>query len=391
MKVAYVTNLLSRAGGGVSVAVEALSHHVQNQEIELSVLGLEDAGWVADEQHWDGAPARVFPVLGPARLGLAPKLRRALLELNPDMVHVHGIWTHQSADVVAWSCGTKPYLVSPHGMLDPWAVANSSFKKRIARWLYEDRHLQNAACLHALCDAEAAAIRAFGLTNPICVIPNGVAMPQIAAKPAAPWQEIEPGARVLLFLGRLHPKKNIDGLLRALARLKAAQGLGNWRLVVAGWGQAGHAAELAALTEELSLCPEVTFLGPIHGAQKDAALRNASAFVLPSFSEGLPMAVLEAWSYALPVAMTQACNLTEGFAAGAALEIGTEPEEMAHQLSGFLSASQQERVAMGDRGAELARTCYSWERVSKGLADVYRWMLGGSDKRDRPTSVLDSV
>src|SRR5262249_33235072 len=160
---------------------------------------------------------------------------------------------HPSADVVAWSRGTKPYVISPHGMLDPWAIANSAFKKRIARFLYEDRHLREAACIHALCTAEAAAIRAFGLRNPICIIPNGVEMPQGAPKPAPVWLGTEAGARVLLYLGRLHPKKNVHGLLRAFAHLKAGRGLGDWRLVVAGWDQGGYGAKLAVLANALAL------------------------------------------------------------------------------------------------------------------------------------------
>jgi poly(glycerol-phosphate) alpha-glucosyltransferase len=284
---------------------------------------------------------------------------------------------HPSADVMAWSRGAKPYLVSPHGMLDPWALAKSGLKKRIARLLYEDRHLRGAACIHALCTAEADAIRAFGAKNPICVIPNGVDMARTADRPAAPWPGTEAGARVILFLGRLHRKKNVHGLLRAFARVKADRGLGGWRLVVAGWDQGGYKAELTALTDALCLGRDVTFLGALYGQRKDAALRNAAAFVLPSVSEGLPMAVLEAWSYGLPVAMTAACNLPEGFTAGAAREIGPAPDLLASDLAGFLSMSPHDMRTMGERGADLARTRFSWDRVGRSFTEVYLWMRSG--------------
>lgn len=387
MRAAYVTSWLSRTGGGVSAAVEALSRAVHGPAVEVSVHGLRDEAWASDEAGWRGAPVVAHPVIGPASLGVAPGLRRALVSLAPDIVHVHGIWMHPSADVAAWSRGIRPYLVSPHGMLDPWAVANSRGKKRIAQWLYEDRHLSGAKCIHALCDAEARAIRAFGLTNPICVIPNGVEMPAAGDDPPPPWPAIERGTPVLLFLGRLHPKKNIAGLLRAFASLARRRALGDWHLVVAGWDQGGHAGELARLSDELSLGTRVTFLGPVHGERKDAALRNASAFVLPSLSEGLPMAVLEAWSYALPVAMTGSCNLPEGFSTGAAVEIATEPDAMARQLEAFLSTPSAELAAMGERGSTLARTRFSWQRVAQDFTDVYRWMLDGSDASVRPNTI----
>jgi poly(glycerol-phosphate) alpha-glucosyltransferase len=377
MRIAYVTSWLSSAGGGVSAAVEALSRSINVSLAQVHVLGLDDRPWSNEKQKWRGAPVEAFHIIGPGSLGFAPGLRRALIGLDPDVVHVHGLWMHLSADVVAWSRGAKPYIVSPHGMLDPWAVANSGFKKRVARWLYEDRHLGGAACIHALCAAEADAIRAFGLKNPICIIPNGIEMPRASHRPAPPWSSIEDGARVLLFLGRLHPKKNVHGLLRALARVKADRGLGDWRLAIAGWDQGGYGAELVVLAEALALKREVIFLGALHGERKDAALRNADAFVLPSVSEGLPMTVLEAWSYGLPVAMTAACNLPEGFAAGAARQIATEPDLLARHLTDFLSTSPRDMNTMGVRGAELARARFSWERASQSFTETYAWMHGG--------------
>lgn len=383
MRAAFVTSWLSSSGGGVSGAVEALSHAINAPPVSLSVLGLADDAWERERGQWCGAPAEAFPVSGPRALGLSLGLRRSLTALDPDVVHAHGLWMHPSADILSWAREGKPYLISPHGMLDPWAVANSSAKKRLARLLYEGRHLRGAGCIHALCTAEAEAIRNYGLTNPICVIPNGVRVPAAAPPPPAPWAgKVGDGARVLLFLGRLHPKKNVHGLLAALARVKASCGLGNWQTVIAGWDQAGYGVELTALVRELALAADVVFLGPVYGEKKDAALRNASAFVLPSFSEGLPMAVLEAWSYGLPVAMTPACNLPEGFAGRAAYEIAAEPETLPHDLAAFLSYSEAEHSAMGERGLDLVRTRFSWEQAATRFTTVYQWLLGGGSAPD---------
>lgn len=275
----------------------------------------------------------------------------------------------------------RPYLVSPHGMLDPWALANARWKKRLAAVLYERKHLRHAACLHALCASEAHSMRTYGLTNPIAIIPNGIELPDIDHGDTA--AQVLPGLpedkRVLLFLGRLHPKKGLPALLRAWSILsrKKAPDLGNWRLAIAGWDQGGHRAELEVLAMEESIGDAALFLGPKFGRDKEALLRRADAFVLPSQSEGLPMAVLEAWAYRLPVLMTEACNLPEGFDAGAAARIDLEPAPMAEALGAFLAQSDDVHRTMGAKGRALVKERFIWEKACESLYAVYRWVLGG--------------
>src|SRR4030095_11103730 len=96
----------------------------------------------------------------------------------------------------------RPYLVHPHGMLDAWGLQNSGSKKLIAAWLYENQHLREAACLRALSEAETRSIRAYGLRNPICVIPSGVDLPDLSASNA---NSESANPKTLLYLGRLHP------------------------------------------------------------------------------------------------------------------------------------------------------------------------------------------
>jgi poly(glycerol-phosphate) alpha-glucosyltransferase len=98
---------------------------------------------------------------------------------------------------------------------------------------------------------------------------------------------------------------------------------------------------------------------------------------MPSLSEGLPMTVLEAWASAKPVLMTPECNLPEGFAAGAALQIGTRPEEIAEGLKQVIETSDDDRRAMGNRGRNLVATKFSWLRIGEQMRSVYEWALGG--------------
>ncbi len=205
-------------------------------------------------------------------------------------------------------------------MLDPWALRNSGWKKRLAAKLFEKANIEGAACLHALNAAEAKAIRDYGFTGPVCVIPNGIeAPPAEEPVPAAPWwAKANPGVKTLLYLGRLHPKKSLPNLLSAWSRLDA-ETRKNWRLVIAGWDEHGHQMGLRRVSSGYHIHDSVTFPGPLFGKDKKDAFWYCDGFVLPSVSEGQPMVVLEAWACGKPVLMTPQCNLPEGFEAGAAV------------------------------------------------------------------------
>jgi poly(glycerol-phosphate) alpha-glucosyltransferase len=305
----------------------------------------------------------------------------------PDMLHSHGLWMYPgvAARKAAAHAGI-PLIISPHGMLDSWALKNSAWKKRIAGWLYENRNLRSAACIHALCESEYQSIRAYGLTNPVCIIPNGVDLPDLPAGQIVPPWESQIGAEknVMLFLGRIHPKKGLENLIRAWGVLKSRKHkeLEQWHLVIAGWSQGGHENDLKRLTNELNLEADVTFTGPLYDTAKDTALRAAKAFILPSFSEGLPMAVLEAWSYGLPVIMTAECNIPDGFSARAAVEVRPDVESITEGLKSFLGLTEGARERMGQSGLELVKSRYSWPKIAAQMVDVYKWVLGQGDKPD---------
>jgi poly(glycerol-phosphate) alpha-glucosyltransferase len=375
MKVALLTSWLSRSGGGISDAVRRMAYSLQGMpDFQVSVLGLADRNKGSHTENWNGVSSIAFPTLGPSALGYAPRLADRLAVEGIDLLHVHGLWMYPSAASLGWARATgHPYIITPHGMLDPWAVNNSRWKKRIAFWAYEGRHLQGAACLHALCEAEAESIRAFGLRNPICIVPNSVQQPQPADSTGAP----RVGApHSLLYIGRLHPKKGLANLLKAWHRFESRRQVGGeWQLTIAGWDQGGHEGELRDLANRLGISQSVQFPGPTFGADKDALFREASAFVLPSLSEGLPMAVLEAWSYGLPVLMTQHCNLPEGFAAGAALPIGADEDGILQGLRDLAAMTEEERRNTGARGFGLCRERFSPQPIIEKMTDVYRWLL----------------
>jgi len=270
-------------------------------------------------------------------------------------------------------------MISPRGMLDSWALGRSPIKKRVVSWWFEREHLRSAACLHALNEAEAKAIRAQGLVNPICILPNGVNIPHEGAAQKPAWAEdLAPGTKVLLYLGRLHPKKGLVALLRAWRQVQADAEREGWCLIIAGWDQGGHGRELSSLIRQLRIDRSAHLVGPQFEHDKEMSFHAANAFILPSFSEGLPVSVLEAWSYGLPVLMTPQCNVPEGFAAGAALELQAETNSIAEALQKLFRMPTAERSGIGERGRRLAENRFSWEQIARQMSDVYAWLLGGS-------------
>lgn len=385
MNVRMVTASISRNGAGVSDSVRSLSRELAGV-CQVEVVALRDAFSDADADAWRPLAPEVFERVGPRQWGYSPGLKACIGRNGASVVHACGLWMYP-AYAAAGACRRKgiPLVISVHGMLDPWALRNSAWKKKLAGWLYENRNLRSAACIHALCESEYESIRAYGLTNPVAIIPNGIDLPQGGPESPPPWSDrIASGRKVLLFLGRIHPKKGLPNLIEAWAKLKAENRTlaDSWALAVAGWSQGGHEDQLKKMVGEKGLGCDVLFLGPAFDDAKAACLQNADAFILPSFSEGLPMSVLEAWSYGLPVVMTAQCNLPEGFAANAAVEVRPEADSIADGLDRLLSMPDAERRQMGSNGRDLVVSKFAWPRIAAQMIEVYKWVLGEGSQPD---------
>ena len=407
---------MSRAAGGLFDAERRLWQSLKNTGIGISAFSLTDEFSALDASAWLPIVPESFPAGWPRALGRSIPLRSRLLAEPADLLYRAGLWSWPSRNAHEW-CRQydKPEIIAPHGMLDPWAVKNSAWKKKLALLFYEQEHLRNAACLRALCESEARAIRAFGLKNPICIVPNGIDVPEIGKHPPTqsygatgrseignpPWAgNVESGRKVLLYLGRIHPKKGLANLLRAWSVVSSpvvrSHKPADWVLALAGWDQGGHEAELKRLCDELGISfidirtpsselrppTSVLFLGPQFNEAKAACYHYCDAFILPSFSEGLPMTILEAWAYAKPVVMTPECNLPEGFSAHAGIRITPDVEGIAQGLTELFGLSALELNELGRNGLRLAEAKFSWPTIAGQLRAVCEWLVGGASRPD---------
>jgi glycosyltransferase involved in cell wall biosynthesis len=385
-QVAHVTSWLSTKGGGIPPVIRGLVRENRRSGVNSIVAGLRE-----DDTQLQTPVPQFKEILGsafgPNSFGFSPELKcRLTAEVKGNLVfHSHGLWMYPGvvARKLARSSGA-PLVISPHGMLDPWALENSRWKKRLAAVVFENRNLRSAGCLHAVCDSEANNMRRYGLRNPIAIIPNGVDLEEF--NPLPNYDAIEKdypslrGKKRMLFLSRVHPKKGLPHLLRAWQQL--AREFGDWTLLIAGGDQMGHEKEVRALSVELGINSAVIFLGSLHGDAKRRALAGSDAFVLPSFSEGFSMAVLEAAACGLPVLFSPQCNFSELTAAGGAIEALPNTAACAAGLRQMFSLSNERRKSMGGRAKALIQQKYAFRACAARMAAVYAWLLQQGPKPD---------
>lgn len=366
----------SRKGGGLFYSVRWLSKALKDQGCWVKAFSPPDEYSQQDLHVWAPVPVEFYPTFGPMQTSF--KLRSMLKTSSVELIHVHGLWLDsQWAAMHHQEKNGIPVVVSPRGMLDPWAIGNSSWKKRVVEKLFARRALDQATCIHALCRSEAESIRTYGLKNPIAIIPNGVELPSLqTSKPKTQTKK-----KQLLFLGRIHPKKGLFELLEGWGKVHHLRpsGIFEWKLLIAGWGDGRHEQGLKALVSRLEIEDSVSFIGPQYGEKKEQLLRRVDAFILPSYSEGLPMSVLEAWSYQLPVIMTSFCNIPEGFDENAAIRIEPNSNAIADGILLLMAMSKDDFESMGSNGRKLVEQKFTWPMIAENMRRVYEWCLTGDN------------
>jgi glycosyltransferase involved in cell wall biosynthesis len=296
-----------------------------------------------------------------------------------DVVHMHGLWQiHTRRGARAAGAARVPYLIAAHGMAEPWALRHKRWKKRVYMALVEAKNLRRASCLHALARPEIAHLRSIAPWTPICFVPNGVDLAFFDDLPSrsvleAQYPELR-GKFVLLFFGRVHVKKGLDLLAEAMSR--TVHDHRDLHLVVAGTDD-GAWAPFRDRMASLGLADSMTYLGHVAGERARQVWGAADAFILPSYSEGFSMAVLEALACSLPCVITTTCHFPELAAAAGAIEVAANAQSVTQGLRDLFDRSTAERARLGQAGRRLVEQNYTWDRQAERLASVYEWLKGG--------------
>ena len=325
--------------------------------------------------------------------GLRGALQRAGITVGEELpdhdagcvAHFHGLWQSGHARL-ARECRARgiPCVVSPHGMLEPWAWRHKRWKKWPYFHLVEKRHLARAQALLATAPQEAGRLRGFVPGQRIETLPlglTGTAKPDYqAARRQLGWTEAE---RVLLFLSRIHVKKGLDLLLQALATMEIS---GPVRLVIVGEGEPEYLEQLKKLAEEKSRSlPRLDWVGAVWGEERWKYFQGADLFCLPTHSENFGLAVLEACQVGTPALTTVETPWAETLAGGRGFICRPCVEDIRNELARFFSGnrwSPEARVAL----AEWAWAHFHWDALAVRYVDFYRSLTGKSarDPTDNP-------
>lgn len=316
------------------------------------------------------------------RYPLYPGLIRALRDhiQDFDIVHLHG--TRNFQNIVAAHYANKygiPYVVQPHGSL-PIHFGKQNLKK-IFDVVWGDKILQNADGIIALTSLEAKQVIESGVEeDKVHIIANGIDLSQHENVPS--WGEfrarynIPSNTPVILYLGRLHPIKGIDLLIRAIAIV--SKEIDNCVLVVAGPDD-GSLSELKALAEELNLREKVLFTGPLYGKDKSAAYCDSDIYVLPSYYETFPTTVLEAWAFKKPVIVTENCGIKD-LVEDSGLVVQPNPHDLAAALQKYLQQDTL-RHRHGQHGYNKLYESLSIQATVGNVENLYRDVTKSNNMR----------
>lgn len=370
VRVIHVVPSISEEASGPSYSVVRLCEALIAEGEEVSLAALDWAPMPSPPSFLE-----TFPLgWGPRRLGRSPAMARLLAARAKsgavDLIHNHSLW--MMPNVYSGMVARRrdvPFVVSPRGTLSEWAIQSGSALKRVFWSLLQRPALAATTCFHATAESEYQDIRRMGYRNPVAIIPNGVDIPLLPPKNHRP-------SRTLLFLGRIHPVKGLDILLRAWRVVQDR--FPDWNLRIAGPDSRGHLPRMRRLTRELGLV-RTEFCGALMGERKWQAYRDADLFVLPTYSENFGMAVAEALAAGTPAIVTKGAPWggLETQRAGWWIEIGVDA--LAACLGDALPTSPARLAEMGRAGREWMLRDYSWERIGRQLSGVYRWLLEGGE------------
>lgn len=391
MRVLHIISSISRQGGGPSRSSQGLVAGLCAAGIDAWLMTLQNG-----ELPWiDGVDKFIN----------GGKFEDALVRVKPDLVHVHGIWQYElhRCAVICLQRGI-PYVIAPRGMLEPWSLKTKWLKKRIARWLYQNRDLRMAAALHATAESEAGQFRRLGFENPVIISPNGVNVPEddkpivwgveamvrcrasncsAESTPRSALRSPEEGKRVL-FVSRMHPKKGVLELVEAWAKVRhqgwqcelvytlngdeerAYEAEVKKRIVALGLSYADRQNVVSMTTADFILT------GSLNDREKWSAYARADLFVLPTYSENFGIVVAEALWAGAPVITTKGTPWAELVArkCGWWIDIGVAPLVVA--LREAMLLTNEERAAMGERGRKLVEEKYTWKAVCAAMIEGYR-------------------
>lgn len=390
MRILHVIPTLSPAYGGPAKACIEMARLMARRSHDVAIYTLLHypiSGEPDQPENWQqvasGVKVRFFPARFPRRWGYSPAMSQALdADVSGfDVVHIHSLFLHHFFAAGRASLRHHvPYIVRPHGSLDPFLAARGRGRKWLVNALFQDRLLRHAAAIHYTSEEERRQAEPYTFGRPAMIVPLGIDPKEFTDLPAfgafrRRHRSVE-DRKILLFLGRINYKKGLDILARAFGIIVRQRK--DVHLVIAGPDNHGMQSRLKQWLIEEGVIDHVTFTGMVIGSEKLAILRDAHLFLLPSYTENFGIAVVEAMACGLPVVISDRVDIwREVEAAGAGKVTPCDAERFASAVLELL-ADDRYKQECGCRAAQAAKEVFDWERIGSGLERGYQTVVRGA-------------
>lgn len=385
MKILVVIPAIGNVYGGPSKSVIELNQAIGVTGIDVDIVTTNANGsdsidvplncWIEKNNY----RIQYFPYWGIKDYKITFSLTRWLWQnvRNYDLVHTNAIFSY--AILPAYFACRKyniPYIITPRGMLEPWALSYKAWKKKIYYNLFEKPALDRASAIQMLASSEAQRSQPLNLKSPQVIIPNGIHRQDFEPieDPDLFYQKF-PSTRnkqLIIFLGRIDPKKGLDLLAEAMGKVhhKFPQA----HLIVAGSDNIDFLSQVKQYFTDAGCLDKVTFTGLLTGSLKYSALAAADVYVAPSYSEGFSMSVLEGMASGLPCIITTGCNFPEAKQNGTAYVTDINSQAIAIALEKCLSQPEDAEI-MGKRARDFIFSNYTWDQIALKMVKVYQEVI----------------
>lgn len=397
MKVLHVIPSIAPVRGGPSHAVIEMVRALQQQGVKVEVATTNDNGDnlldvpLNQRSAYEQIPVWFFPRFSPPfhavrEFAFSSELTRWLWRSisNYDLLHIHAIFSYPSTVAMAIARQKDiPYIVRPLGQLCEWSLQQSARKKQIYLKVIERANLDGSQALHLTSKQEQQEVAQLGLSTRGFILPHGVTLPPLmpnARQLLRQQLHLPDDEPIILFLSRLHPKKGIDYLIPALAKLTHQR----FHFVLAGNGDTDCEQKVKDLLDTYNLSDRTYIAGFVSGELKSLLLQGSDLFVLTSHSENFGFAVLEAMANQLPVVVTSGVALGDmvlqhQVGTVSSLEITAIAQAIDYHLCD-LTCTQE----MGKRARQVVADKYTWQEVSTSLSIIYQSISQISSKSHHP-------
>ena len=372
MKVIQIVPDIYEESAGPSYSVPASARGLLHNGVDVKLFSV---GKMPEWNHFE-YPVLVFPRAEfPLRaLARSPQMFRALKEeaQTADILHTNSIWQMPNVYPDWARRGTKcKFVIGPRGTVSKWAMQRGIWKKLIFGTLFQYPAMRRADMFVASCQEEADDIRRLGFVQPIAIVGNGIDVPA-----SVPYGKAS--RRRMYFLSRIHPKKNVELLIRCWSKLEKE--FPDWDLSIVGRDVGNdYADEMKRLSKALR-CQRITFEGEIRGREKERFMAESECMVLPTHSENFGMVVAESLAWGTPVICSQGAPWAGLTANGCGWWVPAAEATFMEAMQEAMTKDRKALAEMGQNGRDWMLCEFTWDRIGAQLKAAYAWLLGQSDR-----------